>query len=160
MKKLILISLAAIVFCYPHLLANSNEFELSEEGKKAYAHLKSVERFIVGGLGEAPGKLAYQSEDETALLVLLDEKESEAALKNLVTVGSREGQLYALFGLHLKFPKSFDETIHIYRAKTPVNKKVTVQFGCEVMKDTIGNVTKSIETGYYDRMLKRETSEK
>jgi hypothetical protein len=79
MKKLILLFLASVCFCSPNLLAKSNGFELSEAGKKVYAHLKSVDRFIVGGLGEAPGKLAYHSENEAALLVLLDEKDSDAS---------------------------------------------------------------------------------
>src|SRR5687768_1066364 len=76
---------------------NSSSVLLSPKGRVAYNKLLSACIFRVGGVGYS----GETSKDELALYDLLEEKESVAALKNLVNVGTFEGGLYGLLGLSL-----------------------------------------------------------
>ncbi len=71
--------------------------QLTENGKKAFETLTSVNLFALGGTGYG-GEI---SAGELALRELVHEEQATAALRHLVSISTPEGALYALLGLKL-----------------------------------------------------------
>ena len=70
---------------------------LSDGGRTAYLTLKKVRLYAIGGVGYS----GVTSEGEKALDVLIEEKNAQEALLDLVREGTLEAGLYGLFGLRV-----------------------------------------------------------
>jgi len=137
----------------------------SAKGREAYQKLLSADIFRVGAVGYA----GQTSVEELALYDLLEEKGAVEALKGLVRGGSYEGGLYGLLGLSITNVGEFNRAVEVYKSREPPSKRqtqsfaglgvpaghVTIQSGCIVSADDWLKVMARIQSGHYDRLLRR-----
>ena len=106
---------------------------LTVNGQRAFDELRGIKLFAVGGIGYG----GETSQGELALDVLIEEKSSAKAFKELIRDGTTEGAMYGLFGLRMLgcdcFNKEFTKlkAIHFSGAKV---QKFTFQSGCALMQ--------------------------
>ncbi len=146
LKFCLMIALA--VLCgNTHLCAAQDvgALNLSEQGKSAYCTLSTVDAFNVGGFGLASA--TYKG--EKALRVLLNEKHSLNAFKNLLDYATPEGQMYGLIGLYIKDKSSFDDEVKLFRVRSSDLKKVYVFEGCGASWEDSSKVIERIMSGRY-----------
>ena len=143
------------------------EFEpLSMKGRAAYKKLLSARIFRVGGVGFA----GVTSEEELALYDLLREKKAVESLRSLVREATYEGGLYGLLGLSITNVAEFKEAVEVYKARDDPQKKkakepfggvnlprdaVVTQFGCIVSSEDRMELVKSIQSGSFEKLLRR-----
>jgi len=158
----------ALNFCVPSAAQESN-FDvgsLSPKGRAAYQKLLSAETFRVGGVGDA----GETSGEELALYDLLDERDAAEALRRLVSDGGYEGRLYGLLGLSITNVGEFNRAVEAYKSreeppereydhrKVPKGR-VSRQSGCMIFDEDWQKVIGDIQSGRYDRMLRRKQDE-
>lgn len=173
MKKfLTLIAIAiALSVCATHAAQTSdfNVEHLSPKGRAAYQKLLSADIFRIGGVGYS----GETSEEELALYDVLDERDTIEALKSLVSDGSYEGALYGLLGLSITNVGEFNGAVEVYKSREqpPERRmsqsfaglgvpkgKVATQSGCIVGADDWLKIVSHIQSGHYERMLRKKGS--
>jgi hypothetical protein len=110
--------------------------ELSAEGVKAYAVVKTAERFYssaVGYAGSTPDVV-------WAFRDLLAEKNADAAFKALIREATMPGQLYGLCGLWFTDQAEFKKLVARYHA---MKGKVNTMIGCIIDEDEIADLVVS-----------------
>jgi len=112
-RKSIWLMLSMLVFAGQTMAQSKgfSPFVLSIEGKTAYEQLLKVELFAFGGTGFGGGI----SKGETALDILVKDKQAISAFKNLISAGSPEGGLYALVGLKMLRCDCFNDALSEYK---------------------------------------------
>ena len=137
---------------------------LSESGRQAYQKLAEAKVFRLGGVGYA----GETSDEERALRALLKESSVVEALESLVEAGSPEGGLYGLAGLRQIDKAAFRRAYGRYVVKeepperpsfleeirTPKGE-VTTQTGCIVMAQGRKQIAAAIDSGRYDKLLRK-----
>jgi hypothetical protein len=118
---------------------------ISPGGRQAHGELLQASIFSLGPVGFA----ALRSESESALRTLLEEKEAIAALKDLLSNATKEGKMYALYGLYLKDQEVFRQELERYKASQVSGNMINTQSGCPIMPESEDVVVTKIETGQY-----------
>lgn len=115
---------------------------LNASSEHAYDALGHVSVFAVGGVGFA----GTRSPGESALRVLLKQKQASVAFQQLVKSATPEGKMYALLGLSLVAPGHLAPQMGPYLASTvPVH----TMSGCISMTEKMGAVVQQISKGNY-----------
>lgn len=121
---------------------------LDAPGKHAYDALTRVSVFAVGGVGYA----GTRSQGESALRVLLKEKQATVAFQQLIKSATPEGKLYGLLGLSVVAPAQLSPQVKGYLTSTvPVH----TMSGCLGMTEKMGTVAQEINKGQYRLYLTR-----
>ncbi len=110
--------------------------ELSAKGAKAYAAVKTTERFC----GSAVGFAGSTPEVVWAFRELLGERNADAAYKSLIQEATLPGQLYGLCGLWFTDQAEFKKQVARYRA---MKGKVKTMIGCIITEDEIAELVES-----------------
>jgi hypothetical protein len=137
-----------------------NPSHLSEAGQKAYQILLETESFALGG---------QETREEPALHTLLREESAAEALMGLVEQAGPEGGLYALLGLRQLDAEAFKWGAKRYKSKEELPFRIihdgmkvrrgivstSIPNGCISIWEERLEVLSSIESGRYDKLLKR-----
>jgi hypothetical protein len=118
--------------------------DLDPKSQKAYTKLKTIPLFAMGGVGFA----GTTSEGETALRVLLENKQANVVFQTLLKEATREGQLYALLGLRFTNPSSFTRQVGPFLS---MKAKVGTMSGCILSEQPVSTIATAIKKGSYDR---------
>ncbi len=114
---------------------------LSTEGMQAFRTLEQVESFALGGVGIAMRPLP----GETALRVLLKEKNGPVVLRGLFKTAKPAGKLYALVGLkQTGTPRDVSEVADGLRKR---NDRVKTIRGCIGGSEAVATLATQIENG-------------
>ena len=101
---------------------------------------------------------------------LLDEREGAGALRRLVSDGSYEGGLYGLLGLRITDVGEFNRAVAAYKSREEPPEReyghrkvpkgnVGRQSGCIIFDEDWRKVIGDIQSGYFDRVLRRKRDE-
>jgi hypothetical protein len=138
--------------------AQSKEFDesvLSETGKIAYQTLLKADKYALFGVGFG----GETSEGESALDVLVEEKNAIPALAQLIVKATPEGAIYALVGLKMLDCECLKEQLKIFKAMPePEQRKlnqyesidkgyIRTQSGCIISSEKKQNLIEEIESG-------------
>jgi len=110
--------------------------ELSAQGVKAYAVVKTAERFF----GSAVGYAGSTPDVVWSFRDLLAEKNADAAFKSLIREAKIPGQLYGLCGLWFTDQAEFKKQVARYHA---MPGKVKTMIGCIIDEDEIADLVVS-----------------
>jgi hypothetical protein len=114
--------------------------------QKAYATLKTVPYFAVGGVGFA----GTTSQGEQALRALLKQKDAATVFKTLLKEANQEGRLYALLGLRLTNPTVFARDVTPFLS---LKTKAHTMSGCIMCDQPVASLAKTIQKGDYDKLV-------
>lgn len=127
---------------------------LDAPGQRAYDTLAHVSDFAMGGVGVA----GTRSQGETALRVLLGQKQAASTFQRLLGSATPEGKLYGLLGLSMVAPGQMAQAAKPYESS---KTNVHTMAGCIRMAQPIGGVVRAIEKGryrlYFARVEKKRT---
>ena len=125
--------------------------------ERAYRQLVHAEVFNFGGVGWGRQITA----EENAFITLCESTDSIRLFQRLINEANPEGQMYALFGLHLTDPETFRVAADKLRANggppqrlekfIPVEKgKVRIAHGCVISQQDSQTVIDQIAKGEWD----------
>ena len=128
---------------------------------RAFQKLLHAKIFNIGGIGWA----SQITPEEEAFKILFDSGDSIKEFQRLVNQASPEGQLYALFGLHLKAPDIFQKEAERLKADDgPLKRaekfvfiekgKVRIGIGCLMFDHDRRKVIDQIAKGEFDIRFK------
>lgn len=158
----ILVICAHLLICVPVLAQSFYSPQIRQvETSRAYQKLLHATVFNLGGVGWG----LEITPEERAFKTLLESGDSITLFQRLINEGNAEGQLYALFGLHLQAPEVFQAEAEKLRAGEgpperieqliPIEKgKVRVARGCNSFRLGRQTVIDQIEKGDWDAALK------
>lgn len=139
MKEMVSVALILVIVMLSGFVAVAsgqqttfNKSALTFQGQRAFDELRRIKLFAIGGIGYG----GETSKGELALDVLIEEKESLEAFKQLIQNGTTEGAMYGLFGLRMLrcdcFDKEFTSLKSIHFSETN-SERFTHQAGCILM---------------------------
>jgi hypothetical protein len=158
----ILVICAHLFICVPVFAQSYYSPQIREiEIRRAYQKLLHAGEFNIGGVGW----LLTITSEEKAFRTLLEAQDSTRLFQRLINEANAEGQLYALFGLHLQAPEVLQAEAEKLRAGEgpperieqliPIEKgKVRVARGCSSFRLDRQTVLDQIAKGEWDAALK------
>ena len=111
--------------------------------EQAYQQLLSIKCFAFGGVGYA----GIPSRGELCFKKVLSSANALQRFKAVLTNGTPEGKLYALFGIRQIFRSDFAAQAESVLKENP---RVTTMSGCIMRHEPATNVVARIAAGYYD----------
>jgi len=154
----ILIICAQLLICVPVFAQSHISAHIRQSGNnRAYQKLLHANVFNLGGVGFGQAITA----EEQAFKKLLTSIDSISVFQRLIREANGEGQLYALLGLHLLAPDTFQAEAEKLRTNggpperienfTPIEKgKVRVAHGCIFFQQDKQTVIEQIAKGAWD----------
>lgn len=153
---------AHLLICVPVFAQTYYSPQIRETATiKAYQKLQHASIFNLGGVGFGQ----TITSEEQAFKTLLESGDSTALFRQLISEANSEGQLYALFGLHLRAPDLFQAEVERLRTNadppdrietSTVTRKgeVHVAHGCISFYQDRQTVIDEIAKGEWDAAFK------
>jgi hypothetical protein len=115
-----------------------------QPSQKVYEQFCSLKAFTFGGVGP----LGSISDEEQCFCAIAASSNALQLFITTLTNGTAEARLYALCGIRMLAPQTFDPQAAPAVAE---NKRVTIMEGCLLSHDGASNVIIRIKEGFYDR---------
>jgi hypothetical protein len=139
---LIIWSLAGLL-CQGHCFAADSTGH-PQPSQKVCEQFRSVTIFTFGGVGP----LGSMSDEEQCFRTIATSSNALQLFTTTLTNGTTEARLYALCGIRMLAPQTFDSQAAPVVA---ANKPVTIMEGCLLSHEGASNIVVRIKEGFYDR---------
>jgi hypothetical protein len=144
MRSFLIIWSLAGLLCQCHCFADSTEH--LQPSQKVYEQFRSIKTFTFGGVGP----LGSMSDEEQCFRAVATSSNALQLFMTTLTNGTTEARIYALCGIRILAPHTFDLQAAPAVAE---NKRVTIMEGCFLSHERASNVVVRIKEGFYDRHL-------
>jgi hypothetical protein len=145
MRLFLIISSLAGLLCQCRCFA-ADSTERPESFQKVYEQFRSIKTFTFGGVGP----LGSMSDEEQCFRAIAVSSNALQLFTTTLTNGTTEARLYALCGIRMLVPQTFDSQA---APAVAANKRVTIMEGCFSSHERASNVVVRIKEGFYDRHL-------
>ncbi len=115
----------------------------ADKPSDAAASLAKVKSFAFGGIGIA----GTPSQSEAHFRTVLEHRNALAEFRDVLATGTPEGKLYALCGIRILDPSSFEAAAEPLKKSNPTVETIG---GCIITKVPASGVITNIAAGRYD----------
>jgi hypothetical protein len=143
MRSTLILSSLAWLLCQCHCFA-------ADSTEQVYEQFRSIKTFTFGGVGP----LGSMSDEEQCFRAIATSSNALQLFTTTLTNGTTEARLYALCGIRMLAPQTFDPQAASAVAE---NKRVTIMEGCLLSHEGAFNVVVRIKEGCYDRYFDLHT---
>jgi hypothetical protein len=143
MRSYLILSSLAALLCQCHCFA-ADSTEHPQPSRQVYEQFRSIKTFSFGGVGP----LGSMSDGEQCFRAIASSSNALQLFTTTLTNGTPEARLYALCGIRILAPQTFDP--HAAPA-VAANRPVTIMEGCLLSHERASNVIVRIKEGFYDR---------
>jgi hypothetical protein len=142
MRSFLVISSLAWLVCQCHCFA-ADSTEHPQPSRQVYEQFRSIKTFAFGGVGP----LGSMSDGEQRFRTIAVSSNALELFTTILTNGTTEARLYALWGIRHLAPQTFDAHAAPVVA---ANERATILEGCFLSRERTSNVVVRIKEGFYD----------